>query len=243
MLLLLPAILLSSCKQKEKESSNPFFSAYNTPYDVPPFDRIDTTHFVPAIEKGILEHQAEIDAIVNNSEVPTFENTVIAYDKSGKLLSRVSRVFGTINGANTNDAIQKINDIIAPLTTKHRDNISLNDKLFQRIKVVYENREKNNLDADQKRVVEKYYEDFVRNGANLNETDKEKLREINQKLSKLSIKFGKNLLAETNKNFKLVVDKKEDLDGLPQGIIDAAAEEAKKTVWWENGFLPFKNLA
>jgi len=227
MLLLLPAILLSSCKQKEKESSNPFFNEYNTPYDVPPFDKIDTSHFVPAIEKGIAEQQAEIDAIVNNPETPTFENTILAYDKSGKLLSRVGRVFGTINGANTNDDIQKINDVIAPLTTKHRDNISLNDKLFQRIKTVYDARENGNLDADQKRVVTKYYEDFVRNGADLNQTDKEKLREINQKLSKLSIKFGKNLLAETNKNFKLVVDKKEDLDGLPQGIIDAAAEEAK----------------
>ncbi len=227
MLLLLPAILFSSCKQKEKESSNPFFSEYNTPYNVPPFDKIDTSHFVPAIEKGIAEQQAEIDAIVNNPETPTFENTILAYDKSGKILSKVGRVFGTINGANTNDDIQKINDVIAPLTTKHRDNISLNDKLFQRIKTVYDARENGNLDADQKRVVTKYYEDFVRNGANLNEADKEKLREINQKLSKLSIKFGKNLLAETNKNFKLVVDKKEDLDGLPQGIIDAAAEEAK----------------
>ena len=226
MLLLLPTILFS-CKQKEKESSNPFFSEYNTPYDVPPFDKIDTSHFVPAIEKGIIEQQAEIDAIINNNEAPTFENTILAYDKSGKLLSRVSRVFGTINGANTNDAIQKINRKIAPLTTKHRDNIALNDKLFQRIKAVYENRENSNLDADQKRVTEKYYEDLVRNGANLNETDKEKLREINQKLSALSIKFGENLLAETNKNFKLVVDKQEDLAGLPQGIIDAAAQEAK----------------
>lgn len=227
MLLLLPVILFSSCKQKEKGSLNPFFSEYNTPYDVPPFDKIDTTHFIPAIEKGIAEQQAEIDAIINNPEAPTFENTILAYDKSGELLSRVSRVFGTINGANTNDAIQKINRKIAPLTTKHRDNISLNEKLFQRIKVVYENRENSNLDADQKRVVVKYYEDFVRNGANLSEADKEKLREINQKLSTLSIKFGENLLAETNKNFKLIVDKKEDLAGLPQGIIDAAADEAK----------------
>ncbi len=226
MFMLLPVILFS-CKQKEKESSNPFFSEYNTPYDVPPFDRIDTTHFIPAIEKGIAEQQAEIDAIVNNTEAPTFENTILPFDKSGKLLSRVSRVFGTINGANTNDAIQKINRKIAPLTTKHRDNISLNEKLFQRIKTVYENRENSNLDADQKRVVVKYYEDFERNGANLNEADKEKLRQINQKLSALSIKFGENLLAETNKNFKLVVDKNEDLAGLPQGLIDAAAEEAK----------------
>ncbi len=132
-----------------------------------------------------------------------------------------------INGANTNDAIQNINRKIAPKTTKHRDNISLNEKLFIRIKAVYDNRGTSNLDADQKRVVEKYYEDFIRNGANLNDADKGKLRELNQKLSALSIKFSENLLSETNKNFKLIVDKKEDLDGLPQGIIDAAAEEAK----------------
>lgn len=227
MLLLIPVFLLSSCKQKENTSTNPFFSEYNTPYNVPPFDKIDTSHYIPAIEKGIADQQAEIDAIVNNTEPPTFENTILAFDKSGALLTRVSKAFGTVNGANTNPALIEINRKIAPKTTKHRDNISLNDKLFQRIKAVYESREASNLDAEQKRVVEKYYEDFTRNGANLNDSDKVKLRELNQKLSAFSIKFGENLLSETNKNFKLVIDKKEDLAGLPQGIIDAAAEEAK----------------
>ncbi|MHC1703049.1 MAG: M3 family metallopeptidase [Tenuifilaceae bacterium] len=227
LLFILPIIAISACKQGDNKSTNPFFSEYDTPYGVPPFDKIDTSHFIPAIVKGIAEQQAEINTIIKNTEAPTFENTIIAYDKSGDLLSKVSRVFGTINGANTNPGIQALNRKIAPLTTKHRDNISLNDTLFQRIKTVYENRESANLDAQQKRVVEKYYEDFVRNGANLNETDKEKLREFNQKLSRLSIKFGENLLAETNTNFKLIVDKQEDLDGLPQGIIDAAAEVAK----------------
>ncbi|RPH29744.1 MAG: M3 family peptidase [Bacteroidales bacterium] len=227
MVLLLPVVLFSACKQKGTESTNPFFSEYNTPFGVPPFDKIDTSHYIPAIEKGIIDQQAEIDAIVNNTEAPNFENTILAYDKSGKLLSKVSRAFGIVNGANTNDAIQNINREIAPKTTKHRDNISLNDKLFQRIKAVYESRETSNLDADQKRVVEKYYEDLVRNGANLSEADKDKLREMNQKLSKLSIKFNENLLAETNKNFKLIVDKIEDLSGLPQEFIDAAAQEAK----------------
>lgn len=227
MLITLPVILLSACSQKDNKPTNPFFSEYNTPFGVPPFDKIDTSHYIPAIEKGIIDQQAEIDAIVNNPETPTFENTIIAYEKSGDLLGKVSSAFGTVNGANTNPALQAINRKIAPKTTKHRDNISLNEKLFQRIKTVYENRETSNIDADQKRVVEKYYEDFVRNGANLNEADKEKLRGLNQKLSALSIKFGENLLAETNKNFKLVVDKQEDLDGLPQGIIDAAADQAK----------------
>jgi len=227
MILFIPIILFSACKQEEKRSTNPFFSEFNTPYNVPPFDKIDTSHFIPAFEKGIIDQQAEIDAIVNCKEAPTFENTVIALDKSGSLLTRVSRVFGTINGANTNPALQNINRKIAPKTTKHRDNISLNEKLFQRIKKVYENRETSNLDADQKRVVEKYYEDFVRDGANLNETDKAKLRELNQKLSTLSIKFGENLLAETNTNFKLIIDKQEDLAGLPQGIIDASSDAAR----------------
>lgn len=227
MILLLPVILFSSCRQKEKESSNPFFSEYDTPYNVPPFDKIDTSHFMPAIEKGIAEQQAEIDAIVNNTEPATFENTIIPYDKSGRLLDKVTSVLGTINGANTNPTIQTINRKVAPKTTKHRDNISLNEKLFQKIKFVYDNLANSNLDDQQKRVVEKYYDDFVRSGANLSDADKVKLREINQKISALSIKFGENLLAETNTNFKLVIDKKEDLDGLPQGLIDAAADQAK----------------
>jgi len=227
MLLLSSIILFTACKQEEKKSTNPFFSEYNTPYNVPPFDKIDTSHYIPAIEKGIIDQQAEIDAIVNNTDAPNFDNTILAYDKSGSLLTRVSRVFGTISGANTNPVIQAINSKISPKTTMHHDNISLNEKLFQRIKAVYDNRETSGLDADQKRVVEKYFEDFARNGANLNDADKQKLRELNQKLSALSIKFGDNLLAETNSNFKLVVDKLEDLDGLPQGDIDAAANKAK----------------
>lgn len=227
MLLLSSLFLFSACKQEEKKSTNPFFNDYNTPFNVPPFDKIDTSDYIPAFEKGIIDQQAEIDAIVNNTEAPNFENTILAYDKSGSLLSRVSRVFGTINGANTNPALQAINRKIAPKTTKHRDNISLNDKLFQRIKTVYENRETSNLGADQKRVVEKYYEDFTRNGSNLNDADKQKLRDLNQKLSALSIKFSENLLAETNDNFKLIIDKPEELSGLPQEIIDAAAEQAK----------------
>jgi len=227
MVLIVPIFLLSSCSKEKKQSTNPFFSEFNTPFNVPPFDKIDTSHYIPAFEQGMIDQQAEIDAIVNNTDAPTFGNTILTYDRSGALLSNVGRIFGTINSANTNPALQAINRKIAPKTTKHRDNISLNEKLFQKIKIVYENREKSNLDADQIRVVEKYYEDFVRNGANLNETDKAKLREINQKLSKYSIKFTENVLAETNTNFKLIIDNKEDLEGLPQRIIDAAADDAK----------------
>lgn len=221
-------LAIIGCKQHENKSSNPFFSEFNTPFNVPPFDKIDTSHYVPAFVKGIEQQQVEIDAIVNNSDAPTFENTINALDKSGKLLKTVSRVFFSINSANTDSAMQAIAEKVSPRLTKHSDNISLNEKLFQRIKAVYESRESSNLDALQKRVVEKYYNDFVRNGANLNESDKEKLREINQKLSAYILNFLNNHLAETSTNFKLVVDKKEDLDGLPQAVIDAALDTIKK---------------
>jgi len=227
MVLIFPIFLLSSCSKEKKQSTNPFFSEFNTPFNVPPFDKIDTSHYIQALEQGIIDQQAEIDAIINNSDVPTFDNTILAYDRSGTLFNNVRNVFNTVNGANTNPTLQAINRKVASKTTRHRDNISLNERLFQKIKTVYENREKSNLDADQIRVVEKYYEDFVRNGANLNETDKAKLREINQKLSKYSIKFTENVLAETNTNFKLIIENTEDLEGLPQGIINTAADNAK----------------
>ncbi len=226
-LLLLASIVMFGCKQKEEKSSNPFFSEYNTPFNVPAFDKIDTSHYVPAFVKGIEEQQAEIDAIVNNTEAPSFDNTIYALDKSGKLLGNVSRVFYSMNSAMNDSAMQAIAQKVAPLTTKHRDNIALNDKLFQRIKSVYENRDNSNLDDLQKRVVSKYYNDFVRSGANLNEADQAKLREINQKLSTLALNFIENHLAETNSNFKLVIDKKEDLDGLPQPVIDGALDTVK----------------
>jgi peptidyl-dipeptidase Dcp len=213
---------------QDKKSENPFFTEYSTPFKMPPFDLIDTSHYIPAFIKGIAEREAEIDALLNNPVSPTFENTIIPFDHSNRLLSRVGTVFGTLNSANTTPALQAIARKTSPMTTKHRDNIMLNEKLFQRIKTVYESREKSNLTADQKRVVEKYYDDFVRNGANLSNADKEKLRGINQQLSMLGLKFNENLLAETNTNFILIVDKKEDLEGLSQDIIDAAAIAAKE---------------
>lgn len=228
LLISISILLMNTGMSQEKTSPNPFFSEYTTPFGVPPFNLIQTNHYLPAIIKGIAEQQAEIDAIVNNPAAPTFENTILAYDHSGKLLDKVNAVFGSLNGANTNAAMQAVARQMAPLTTTHRDNISLNDKLFQRIKTVYLNRDHSNLDADQKRVVEKYYSDFVRNGADLNAADKEKLRDLNQKLSENGIKFGENLLAETNTNFNLVIDNRKDLDGLPKDVIEAAATTAKE---------------
>lgn len=220
-------LVMFGCKQKEQKSSNPFFSEFNTPFNVPAFDKIDTSHYVPAFVKGIADQQAEIDAIVNNNDAPTFDNTIYALDKSGVLLRTVSRVFFSLNSANTNPAMQAVAQKVTPLLTKHADNISLNEKLFLKIKTIYENRESSNLDSLQKRVVEKHYSDFVRNGANLNETDKEKLREINQKLSTYILNFLENHLAETSSNFRMIIDKKEDLDGLPQAVIDAALDTVK----------------
>jgi len=221
-------VLLSAAGMaQEKGSDNPFFKEYTTPFKVPPFHLIDTSHYIPAFEKGIAQQQAQIDAIVKNPKAPTFANTILPFDKSGELLEKVGAVFYSLNGANTTPALQAIARKISPLTTKHRDNISLNEKLFHRIKTVYENRNKSKLTALQIRVVEKYYDDFVRNGANLSEAEKGKLRAINQELSMLGLKFGENLLAETNTNFKLVVDNQADLAGLPVDLITGAAEQAK----------------
>ncbi len=226
-IIMMSILVMFGCKQKEQKSSNPFFSEFNTPFNVPAFDKIDTSHYVPAFVKGIADQQAEIDAIVNNNDAPTFDNTIYALDKSGVLLRTVSRVFFSLNSANTNTAMQAVAQKVTPLLTKHADNISLNEKLFLKIKTIYENRESSNLDSLQKRVVEKHYSDFVRNGANLNEADKEKLREINQKLSTYILNFLENHLAETSSNFRMVIDNKVDLDGLPQGVIDAALDTIK----------------
>jgi len=210
------------------KTDNPFFSEYKTPFKVPPFNEIKLEHYVPAFEKGIEEQQKEIDAIISNPEQPNFSNTILALDKSGRLLSKVSSVFYSLNGAETSPEMQAIARQIAPKVTAHRDNINLNDKLFKRIKSVYDNRANLNLDSLQLRTVEKYYDDFVRNGANLDDDGKAKLRDINQKLSQLGLKFGENLLDETNKNFILIIDKPKDLDGLSKDIIDAAAITAKQ---------------
>lgn len=213
---------------QESKRPNPFFSDYTTPFKVPPFDQIDLDHYMPAFKKGMEEQKKEIDAITGNTGLATFENTVLPLDKSGDLLTKVSTVFYSLNSANTSPELQKIAREASPLLTTHRDNINLNDKLFQRIKAVYLSLDKSTLNDLQKRTVKKYYEDFVRNGADLNAADKEKLREINQKLSKLGLKFGENLLDETNKNFRLVIDNEADLDGLPKGTIDGAANNAKQ---------------
>jgi len=227
-LLLLGVIACNTTKETTQNMENPFLKPYETPFQVPPFNEIKLAHYLPAVEQGIKQHDEEIEAIVNNVEQPTFENTILAFDQSGKLLNNVMTVFSNLNSANTNADMQELARQITPLATGHSDNIMLNKGLFQRVKSVYEKRTGLGLDHEQLRLVEKFYEDFERNGANLSDDDQEKLRTLNQELSKLGLQFGENLLAETNKNFQLVVDKQEDLAGLPDGVIAAAADEAQK---------------
>ena len=231
-LLLLAGIAVSSCQNQGKstatDSENPFFTEYTTPFQVPPFDQIKLEHFMPAIDEGILQQEAEIKAIVENQDEPTFENTILAFDNSGELLSKVNSVFGPLNSAVTTDEMQALAREISPKQTIHRDNIMLNPVLFQRIKAVYEKRNELGLDAQQLRLVEKYYQDFERNGANLSAEDQTKLRGLNEELSKLQLKFSENVLLETNRNFRLVVENEADLKGLPQDVIVRAAEQAKK---------------
>lgn len=220
-------VLISGCRHEEK-IENPFFSKFETPFEVPPFDKIDTSDFLPAFMEGIKLHNAEIDAIVNNGAPADFNNTILAFDKSGKMLTKVSKVFYNLNEAVTNKAMQQIARDLSPLMSKHSDDVALNEALFARIKMVYDNRLTSGLDSQQIRVVEKYYRDFERQGANLPPEGKEQLRKLNAELSMLSLTFGENLLAETNDNFILLIDNEKDMEGLPKGVIDGAAEMAKE---------------
>jgi len=209
-------------------ADNPFFKPYGTPFNVPPFDLIKTEHYLPAIEEGIRREQAEVDAIVNDPKPPTFENTIAALDHTGIFLSEANGVFGALQSANTNKDLQALARQTAPMLAAHRDNIGLNEKLFQRIKAVYDKRATLKLDREQLFLLENTARDFVRGGALLGENEKARMREINQELSLQTVKFGENVLAETNA-FKLVIDNKADLAGLPPSVVDMAAETAKQS--------------
>lgn len=215
-----------SCKKSEIVAENPFFEpVWETPYGAPPFDRIKTEHFKPAFERGMSLHNEEIEQIVNSKERPTFENTVLAYDNSGEMLWRVATVFGMLSAANTDDQMQNLSAEIYPALAAHSDAITMNDKLFERVKAVYDSREAENLGADEKRLVEKIYDDFVRSGALLSVEDKARLKQINEELSALGVDFGRNLLAETNA-YQLFV-KRDRLKGVPSSVLEAAAAESR----------------
>ncbi|MBL1409617.1 M3 family metallopeptidase [Sphingobacterium faecale] len=225
---LVVASMFVGCNNEEKStgSDNPFLASYDTPFNVPPFDKIKDEHFRPAFEAALKQHNLEIDSIVNNTEEPNFLNTIVALENAGTLLGNVSTVFYNLNSANTNDTIQAIAKDLAPQISAHSDEIKLNAKLFDRVKAVYAKKDALGLDAEDQKLLEETYKGFVRSGANLSEADKAKLKQINADLSVLTTQFGQNLLAETNA-YELVVDKKEDLAGLPEGLIAAAAETAK----------------
>ena len=227
-LLIIPfAMLLSSCDGVKGPGENPFFSEYDTPFGAPPFDKIDNEHFLPAYQEAIRQHNAEIDAIVNNPEAPSFENTIVAYDRAGEMLSRVGAVFGGLRGAETNPRLQEIARETTPMLSAHSNSIRFNQDLFERIHAVYQMREELDLDLEQMRLVEKTYQDFARNGAALPEEDRLKLMELNERMSMIGLQLSENLLAENN-GYKLVIEDEADLAGLPPHVRTAAAEEARK---------------
>ena len=213
-------------QEKNQTTMNPFFETYTTPYEVPPFDLIKNEHFKPAILEGIRKQEAEINAIVSNTDKPSFENTILAMENSGKLLAKVSTVFYNLNSANTNEEIQAIAKELAPKLSAHNDNINLNEVLFKKIKIVWSNQANLNLNKEQTKILENLYKNFVRSGANLSEENKKRLREINSEMAVATLKYGQNILAETN-SYELVISNKNDLAGLPNELIETAAADAK----------------
>lgn len=220
--------MVCACGQKPAEPENPFFSEFQSPYGAPDFDRIQLADYEPAFLKGIEQQNQEIKAIVENPEAPTFENTIVALDNSGEILSRVSGVFFALTSADTNDELMALESKIAPMLSEHSDNIYLNEALYQRVAKVCEQEKSGaiQLTTEQHYLLEKYRKAFERSGAALDKEKQARLREINKELSTLTIEFSNHVLADNNA-FKLVVDKQEDLAGLPEAVIAGAASEAE----------------
>ena len=209
------------------KSTNPFFQEFKTPFGVPPFEKIKVEHYMPAFRAGIDENQREVKAIAESTAPATFANTVEPLEKSGALLKRVTSVFFVLSESMTDEKMQAIATEVSPLLSKNSDDILLNERLFERIKRVYENREKESLTPEQKRLTELYYKRFLRNGAALPQEMKDRLRKINEELGLLELKFSDNVLAENNA-FQMVLDKREELAGLPEGVVSGAAEAAQE---------------
>ena len=220
--------MVCACGQQAADTDNPFLTEFETPYGTPDFNRIKVEHYEPAFLKGIEQQNQEIKAIVENSEEPTFENTIVALDNSGEILARVSGVFFALTEADTNDELMALEGKIAPMLSEHSDNIFLNQDLYKRVAAVHAQEEagKITLTTEQHYLLDKYYKEFIRSGAGLDAQKQERLREINKQLSTLTIEFGNHVLADNN-DYLLVVDKKEDLAGLPEAVIEGAAHEAK----------------
>ena len=205
---------------------NPLLATYHTPYHTAPFHLIKTEHYEPAILKGMEMHNEEIEAIINNPEQPTFHNTIVALERSGAILDRAATIFGNLLSAETSDELQAIAQRVMPQLSEHSNNISLNEKLFARIKAVYDSAESTQLNQEDRVLLDKTYDGFIRNGANLPEADKERFRQISSELSVLTLQFSQNNLNETN-SYELPLTL-EQLDGIPESVIEAYAQTAKE---------------
>ncbi len=225
MTLLAAGLMFASCSKSET-SDNPLLQKWDTPFETAPFSKIKPEHYLPAFKAAIAQHEEEIKGIVSNSEAPTFENTIAAFDFSGQLLSRVAGVYFNMMAANTNEQMQKIQQEVGPLMANHSDNVSMNADLFKRVKAVWDAKDSQKYSEEQLALLDKVYKRFTRNGALLDEAKQKELRQVNAELTKVEAAFDANLLKET-KAYQLVIDKKEDLSGLPQGEIDNAAALAK----------------
>ena len=210
---------------EDAASANPFFAESSLPFALPPFDQIDDAHYRPAFERGMADQLVEIEAIANTADTPTFENTVVQMERSGRLLTRVANVFFGLTSADTNDVLDAIEAEIAPTLSAHNDQILLNDTLFTRVKTLYDERDGLDLDAEARRLVEEYYTDFVRAGAQVSAAEKERLKAINAELATLGTAFSQNVLGEVNAA-AVSVDTQEELAGLSKNEIAAAAEAA-----------------
>lgn len=206
---------------------NPFLQDYTTPYGIPPFEQFKAEHYMPALQEGIKQQKAEIDAIVNNKETPTFDNTILAFEQSGQTIAKVASVFFTLDEACSTPELEAVAADFYPAYTAWQNEVGMDQRLFNRIKYLYDNLDKLNLDTPRRRAVEKAYEDFVRSGALLSPADQAKLKEVNGKLSELYLKFNKNLLNATNA-FEAVVTDPTMLAGIPQDVIAVAAQEAAR---------------
>jgi len=233
-LFILAVMLAVTFSAAAQQADNPFYKNFDTPFNVPAFDQIKYEHYIPAFKAGMKQHLDEIKAIVDNPLEPTFENTIIAFEKSGVLLNRVSNVFFVLNGSMATEEMQQINNEITPLLAQHGNEISLNPELFAKVKYVYKDKDILPLDKESKKLLEETYKSFVRGGANLHGSKKEQVKKINEQLSVLTLQFGQNLLKENSK-FMLIIDNKDDLAGLPQSVVDVAARDAanrgKKGKW------------
>jgi len=223
--LALCATVFVLARDKAAADENPLLQKWTTPFEAPPFHLIQTQHYLPAFQQGIAEQKAEIAAIVDNPNRATFANTIEALDRSGALLNRVGNVFFNLLEAVTSDQMQKIAEAVSPLLSRHQDDILMNDRLFARIKTVTDQKSTIKLTPEQDKLLDQFHRNFIRNGAGLDESAKSSLRRINEELALLSLKFSDNMLKETNA-FRLVIDQKTDLAGLPVSLIAAAADAA-----------------